>query len=242
MNLLIATSAANTSMHGHADWSKAPSPTLRQAATQPDRKRILALSAVVISHVIAFGAMMLPMEPFDPIRTFGDTEILIFEADPPPPPPPEPEEVKPRQIVDRTPRPTPIDRLPPAPLQMDAPVIASLASVNFPTEEAAPITNIISPATDIGSSTGPDSVLEVLRAPPPPYTDLRTSGTLEFVVHINANGSVDKIEMTQSTGSRKLDRTALQHIKRKWRFKAPEVNGVAQAGRGRGKVSFKLEG
>jgi periplasmic protein TonB len=244
-------SQASTGLSGLSDWSltKAASArgenmslakAARQTSRPVDRKRVLAISAVVISHTLLFGALMLPMKPIDRIIDGPipiDTPWIEIDV---PPPQPDPPEVK--QIADSNPTPTEVR---PAPMPTSRPEVFSAPALALASIESvieAPITNIVTPPVDMGSAHGPGSALQVLRSPPPPYSDLRASGVLEFVVDIRADGSVEKIELLESTGSRRLDRTALQFIKRKWLFKAPEVNGIAQSGRGRGKVVFKLEG
>ena len=100
------------------------------------------------------------------------------------------------------------------------------------------------PAT-ISGNLG-ESILTLLRSPEPRYPAeiIRKgiSGTVEFSVLVGVDGTAQQIKLMKTSGNRKLDQFTLSHIKRRWLFKAPEVNGKAVPGWGRGKVIFTLEG
>ena len=104
---------------------------------------------------------------------------------------------------------------------------------------------IVDKAATVGGNLG-ESIVKVLRAPAPLYPAeiIRKgiSGTVEFSVLVGVDGTAQQIKLMKTSGNRKLDQFTLSHIKRRWLFKAQEVNGKAVPGWGRGKVIFTLEG
>jgi len=70
---------------------------------------------------------------------------------------------------------------------------------------------------------GPDGVV-VISAPRPPYPRdaLRAGieGTVVLRIAIDANGKPTDVSIEKSSGNRDLDREAMSHVKRKWRFQA----------------------
>lgn len=217
-------------------------PRSRAASTRwtPDPKRVLAIAAAVSAHILVFGAMLLPSERGLVARIHPGPE-LTFETPSLPPPPTLPVVVK---ITPKAPT-VPELRPQPAPqpeLKLEAPPV-QVAVLPVPMEDAEQV-SIAEPARS-GGASAVESVMQVVRAPAPPYPiDLirkGVSGTVEFRVLVNADGMPEQVELLRSSGNRKLDQLSLSHIKRRWRFRAPEVDGVARAGWGRGKVSFALE-
>lgn len=87
------------------------------------------------------------------------------------------------------------------------------------------------PVASAASSAAPASVeapLEAarfdaayLRNPPPPYPPLSRrlgeQGKVDLRVHVNAEGLPTEVEIKSSSGSRRLDESALETV-RKWRF------------------------
>ena len=214
---------------------------------QLDCKRSLAMSAVLITHTLVFGVMLLPAAPIAAIALPPPeppwVEVSQTPLPPPPPPKPTPPPVRPAPIVQ------PITATPPTAPPIETPTL--LATTQSPSEDIGdPIGNpiaptIIDPPAAVGGNVS-ESILKVLRSPPPRFPPelVRAgfSGTVEFSVLVGIDGTAEDIKLMKSSGNRKLDRSTLSHIKRYWRFKAPEQNGQVVPGWGRGRVTFTMAG
>ncbi len=232
---------------GLVDWgtSKRAVKITSSRSSRLDIKRILALSAVMVTHTMVFGAMLLPAAPIAAIQLPPPEVAWIdFSQTPPPPPPPPPippELTPPKPEV----QPLVVNTPPPAAPVMETPIL--VATTQIPTEDPPGVFNpsIVDKPATVSGNLG-ESFLKVLRAPAPRYPAeiIRKgiSGTVEFSVLVGVDGTAQQIKLMKSSGNRKLDQFTLSHIKRRWLFKAPEINGQAVPGWGRGKVIFTLEG
>lgn len=213
-----------------------------------DMKRVLAMSAVLVTHTLVFGAMLLPAAPIAAIQMPPlDAPWVDVSETPPPPPPPRPilpippEPAPPRPEV----QPVVVNTPPPVAPVIEAPIL--VATTQVPTEGPPGVFNptIVDKPATVGGNLG-ESIVKVLRAPAPRYpADIirkGISGTVEFSVLVGVDGTAQQIKLMKTSGNRKLDQFTLSHIKRHWRFKAPEVDGQAVPGWGRGKIIFTLEG
>ena len=215
-----------------------------------DLKRSLAMSAVLVMHTLAVGVMLLPAAPI--------AAIALPPAEPPwmdvsqalpPPPPPLPSEPPPVRFPPRLQPKTAAPPAAPTAPPIETPIL--LATTQSPSEDIGdPIGNpiaptIVDPPAAVGGNVS-ESILKVLRSPPPRFPPelVRAgfSGTVEFSVLVGIDGTAEDIKLMKSSGNRKLDRSTLSHIKRYWRFKAPEQNGQAVPGWGRGRVTFTMAG
>jgi protein TonB len=81
------------------------------------------------------------------------------------------------------------------------------------------------------------------QTPPPDYPAraLRdgASGTVLVLVHIGPDGVPTSTEVAQSSGSRELDRAAMQGVRR-WRFEPAMADGPPTVGDGVVPIDFKL--
>ena len=222
------------------DHARARPRQRRSTRWSPDPKRVLAIAAAISAHILVFGAMLLPSERrYTPSNDAPPD--FTYEAPTLPPPPPERKlepKITPKLPAMAVPRPQPVPL--PEPKAMEVPV--QLAALVAPAEEAEQVTIVDPPSS--GGASPTESVMQVIKAPAPHYPiDLvkkGISGTVEFRVLVNAQGVPEKVELLRSSGNRKLDQVSLSHIKRRWRFRAPEVDGVASSGWGRGKINFEL--
>ena len=133
---------------------------------------------------------------------------------------------------------------PPVVPSVDAPVL--VATTREPSPEIGTMSQtIVEPPALVGGTVS-ESILKVLRSPPPPFPQILIrsgfSGSLEFSVLVGIDGTAQEIKLMKSSGNRRLDQSTLSHIKRQWRFKAPEIDGQAVPGWGRGKITFTMEG
>ena len=238
---------------GLAPWTRtgtgisADSPASRSSKAsllrRLDMKRILAMSAVLVTHTLVFGVMLLPAAPIAAIALPPSEPpwVDVSETPPPPLPPKPPEPTPPRPEL----QPVLVTTPPPVAPVIEAPIL--VATTQIPTEEPPGVLNpsIVDKPATVGGNLG-ESIVRVLRAPAPRYPiDIirrGISGTVEFSVLVGVDGSAQQIKLMKTSGNRKLDQFTLSHIKRHWRFKAPEVDGQAVPGWGRGKIIFTLEG
>lgn len=208
-----------------------------------DLKRILAMSAVMVMHTMAVGVMLLPATPLAATSLPPPEPPWVDFTEAPPPPPPQP---KPK------PTPPPVSPVPLVPALAPPPVapanqapilIATTLEASPELGELAP--TIVDPPATVGGGVS-ESNLKVLYAPAPRFPPVLTrsgfSGTVEFSVLVGIDGNAQEIKLMKSSGNRKLDQSTLAHIKRQWRFKAPEVDGQPVPGWGRGKITFTMEG
>ncbi|NJR44284.1 energy transducer TonB [bacterium] len=138
-------------------------------------------------------------------------------------------------------RPTPA---PPAPA-----LNTSSASTDQQSEEFAPQLSdapaLPAPAPAPTPTPSASDALIVLENSAPPYPTrelkLGIEGSVQFKVRVGIDGRALSIMLMQSSGNRALDRAALNHIKRKWRFMPRTVNGVPVESDGLGKVRFSLD-
>ena len=242
---------------GLAPWTRtgtgiaADSPASRSSKAgllrRLDMKRILAMSAVLVTHTLVFGVMLLPAAPIAAIALPPPEAPWVDVSETPPPLPPPPVLPPPPELPPPRPelQPVPINTPPPVAPVTEAPIL--VATTHVPTEEPPGVLNpsIVDKPATLGGNLG-ESIVKVLRAPAPRYPAdiLRKgiSGTVEFSVLVGVDGTAQQIKLMKSSGNRKLDQFTLSHIKRRWLFKAQEVNGQAVPGWGRGKVIFTLEG
>ncbi len=208
-----------------------------------DLKRILAMSAVLVMHTMGVGLMLLPAAPIAAIA-LPPPESAWVDVNPAPPPPPKPPVEPPIRPL---PKVQPVVVAAPPPLEPPIATPIQVATTREPSPEiGSPIapTIVDLPAT-VSGDLG-ESVLKVLRAPAPQFPNnlIRAgfSGTVEFSVFVGVDGSAQEIKLLKSSGNHKLDQSTLSHIKRRWLFKAPEVDGKTVPGWGRGKITFTMEG
>jgi periplasmic protein TonB len=206
-----------------------------------DRKRIAAIAVVVCAHVLVLGSMLLPPLPSEPPAQMpadpGAIDLDPFVKPPPPPPPPPPVQIQ-RKIETRNHNSTPIRSAAPIVLEQ------KLATTDAPSEALgvqieAPI---LSPPVVAPSPVS--EALELVNAPPPRYPPAAlkhgVEGTVHFKVRVGVDGLVKDIEIIKSSGSRALDRAAIQQIKRRWVFEPRLYDGIKVESTGIGQLSFSL--
>ncbi len=130
----------------------------------------------------------------------------------------------------RNPRPAPPPVAAPSPAQVPAQVPIADGSQQS-----------VSPASDLA----PGSVPVAISRPAPSYPSdaLRNGETGKVVVRIEvgADGEPTAVSVVARSGSRSLDRAAVQAAKR-WRFRPAQQNGSAVAGAVEVPIEFALDG
>lgn len=202
------------------------------------RDNVLALALVVTIHAGALAGMLWTRSPQPMLITMPTVQGVLVPAPPaeeikapPAPEPPKPlpvEQPKPKPEPKPKPKPKPKPR-PPAP---EAP--PSERAVSAPPAEPAP-SEPTPPALsgkedELAAPVAPPRVdASQLNSPAPVYPHmsrrLREEGTVYLELMIEADGTVSDIRVKTSSGSRRLDASALAAV-RKWRYIPAQRGGV----------------
>jgi protein TonB len=192
---------------------------------------ILGAHAVLLFALIKFDVIAISKPKSRPLVV----ELLKM---PPPPPPASPMEQKvapPEQTI------APKIVSPPPIVVTPAPAPQIVVTRDPP----APKAIIVAPAAP--AATGPVSVddlsSKMISAPPPRYPvesrRRKEQGTVFVSVLVGTDGSVSEVGISRSSGSTRLDKVALEAVRR-WRWSPVVRGGVAVMVRGIVDVSFTL--
>lgn len=212
--------------------------------TRLDLGRILAIAAAIALHVFALLLLLMPMAAPQIAQMVAPKPIIRWiEREQPIEPIPVP--ITKKQPVSETkPQPTPqVQPRETTPIA-DAPVI-----VDGGTEPAivAQISEGVTDAVGPMVPSGPiaASHLEYISAPapryPPELARVGVTGTVMLRVLVDVDGTPLDVSIESSSGNRKLDREASQHVLKKWRFKPAMQNGVAVQAYGIVPIAFTLQ-
>jgi|CXWL01.1.fsa_nt_gi protein TonB len=197
-----------------------------------DANRVIAVSGVLLLHILLLGMMFLPREqlPFLPKADAPYTPIVDFDPLPPPPQPPPPPIVVP-------PPPTHLVVAPPPPIAL--PMVAPMQpTTNSEIVLDTPTETPVLPYSEFEAGNPITAVatvsklvtLETTFDPPPIYPRRELikgiGGNVELRVLVGADGLPQKVEVLSSSGNRNLEMAAERAVKR-WRFKPYVVAGVA---------------
>lgn len=194
---------------------------------------ILAAHAVLLFALVKFDVISVVKPKSKPLVV----DLVMLPADPPPvapakqelapPPPVAPAIVAPKAVV-----PTPVS----------APVVAV-------TQIAPPPKAVIvapsAPAAPIGPVSVDDLSSKMISAPPPKYPvesrRRKEQGTVFLAVLVGIDGNVAEIGVSRSSGSARLDRAALEAVRR-WRWSPVKRGDMAVTVRGIVDIPFVLQG
>lgn len=261
MTSSIALSAPRLASVGYP--ARKPAAPRGRATPPGPSTRISLLVLVVATHMAALWAISRTSEPLEtavpmPLAvTFVEIAQPVVEAPPPPRPqvvtPPAPRAVKqppsrakpvpPKPIPDETPQ-APVDA--PSSVQPEsAPAMTSMPAVASQTQDSGARTNdsLAEPARQpVSEAARFDAAY--LNNPAPAYPALARrlgeEGTVRLRVWVTRDGRAGKVELARSTGSPRLDRTALETVSR-WRFEPARENGTAIEQWVIVPIKFKLE-
>ncbi len=185
----------------------------------------LAPSSVEVTLIAAASAETETLEtPKD--ETLESPEIIA---------PPEPDAML-------SPKPNPPG--PPKDLYKPKPLIQIAKKENAKGDGSSPLPG--KDATTLKASRGSDGVAkpDYYRNPAPSYPEASRraghAGRVLLVVHVNAKGRVDDIEVKSSSGYSALDDSAVQSVQR-WIFKPAKAAGIAVKSQVEVPIRFKLE-
>lgn len=216
----------------------------RPAPQRPNPARITGISLAVAFNLAILFAMTVLMKPPLVLEPAGSTWIVPVTRtiDPPPPPPPELVPVERRQA------PAPARPAPLQPQTVTEPSPQPLATTAVPT--ATPDAFSL-PETTVGIADPPPAGpvagvrLEYASAPAPRYTpDLirdQAQGTVMLQVLVDVDGRPLQVSVHASSGNRRLDRLAQQHVLKHWTFRPAMRDGRAVQAIGLVPIDFKLQ-
>jgi periplasmic protein TonB len=211
--------------------------------TRIDIGRIAAIAAAIAVHAAALLMLLMPMaapplaaptKPKDQYRWYPKEEVK--------PKPVEAEIVKPATPKPVEPRPVVQPRIE-TPV-IDVPIIVDTG------ERAVDVAAPVIDSGDVGSVAQgagplPSATLEYVRATSPryPINELRSGieGTVVLRVLVDIDGTPADVTIETSSGNRNLDRAALQHVLKTWRFKPAMQNGQVVQAYGLVPVAFSLQ-
>jgi protein TonB len=184
-------------------------------------RRFGGLVIVAAVHV-AFGALLiLGMKGGEIAEKLEDLVATVeqqeVEAKPPPPPPPD--VVKP---------PPPFVPPPDISIAVDAPPATNaIVTTSVPRPPAPPPPPAAPPAPPAPPPTKLVQIMRTHTKPAYPTISQRLGeqGTVEMVVTINTTGDVTACEVTKTSGSKRLDDAGCEHVKSRWKWEPPTVEG-----------------
>ena len=146
-----------------------------------------------------------------------DLQVAVEDQKIPPktPPPPPPAFEKP---------PPPFVPPPDFNIQTEAPAPRAIVTTPTPPPPPRPAAP---PAPPPPAPTKLEQITRTHTKPPYPAISQRMGeqGTTEMMVTINVKGDVIAAEVTKSSGSKRLDDAAVEHVKARWKWNPPTQNG-----------------
>ena len=214
------------------------------ASPRLEPQRILAISFAIAVHALALLVLLLPLTQasLPQARNTPEPERWqVPERIPVTPIPPQPVLQPPLQPTQPHPQPAPAQRPAPVP----APAVIDQGT-QF--ADPAPDTATAIGPPDLAPAAGPPLQGAHLRyaiAPPPPYprAELQAGiqGTVLLKVLVDVDGTPLEVVVQTSSGSRNLDRSAVQHVLKRWRFQPAMQDGRAVQAYGLVPIVFSLQ-
>jgi protein TonB len=206
-----------------------------------------ALGVVVLAHVAALFALQsmgLIEIPIPPVPLM--VELIENKVEPPKAPVLKP----PKPVI--TPKPKPAAAPTPVPRQ-ETPVLATESPTPAPSFEVAKVEKVekpapVAPVKAVAATPVPPSSpvfdADYLHNPSPVYPPLsvnaREEGKVLLSVHVEANGQPSSVEVLKSSGFDRLDKSAVNAVRR-WKFTPAKLAGEAVAAWVNVPVNFSLK-
>ncbi|KRA51891.1 energy transducer TonB [Pseudoxanthomonas sp. Root630] len=208
--------------------------------TRIDIGRIAAIAAAIAVHAVALLMLLAPMAApqLQPVVK-PKIEVRWIQKDPPP----EIVEIKEQQVIKHV-EPQPVTTPTPTTITptVDTSVIVEGGSEPVVEQSVVDAGDITGPVV---SGPLPSATLEYVRATSPRYpsNELRNGvqGTVMLRVLVDVDGAPVSVTVESSSGNRNLDKAALQHVLKTWRFKPAMQNGQAVQAYGLVPIAFSLQ-
>lgn len=205
---------------------------------QPGGPRLspVRLGAVALAHAGLLGLLGLAPdtpEPITPPRSLMVSLIEPVVEVQQPQPKSEPKPQPPKPVV--RPLPTPVLATQPTSASLPQPVTEAPKPTPAPESAAevlplpAPPAEASKPAPQLPAALTPPRPADYLANPRPPYPALSKRLGEEGVVHlsilVNPDGSVAQLDLVQSSGHPRLDRSAIDTVQSSWKFEPARQGG-----------------
>lgn len=211
--------------------SRPASPMFARARISP-----ASLIGVTFAHAGLLGLLLLVPDTPEPITPPRPLMVSLIEPQveaPQPKPKPETEPQPPKPVA--KPLPTPVLAAKPTPAPMPQPVAAPPESAPVPEPmpdvlpPPAPVAEAPKPAPPLPPAPTPPRPADYLANPKPPYPALSKrlgeEGTVRLNILVNPDGSVARLELAQSSGYPRLDRSAMDTVQSSWKFEPARQGG-----------------
>jgi protein TonB len=210
----------------------------QSTTVQSTEKRAISIGVVAVIHAIAIYALATGLASQLVHKGLEEIEAKVVQEKPPDipktPPPPPPEMTKP---------PPPFVPPPDINLQQTqtAPTITQVTTITPPPPPQAPpkpqAPAISSPVLAAGSG---NTCLS--RYYPALAQRLNHEGASLITVHVGADGSVQGVDIAESSGHDELDQAAIKCVQDRWRFKPAIQNNQPVAATKQYRIVWKLSG
>lgn len=179
---------------------------------------VISLHAGILAAVVMARTEPKPVEVVVP--TIQGAIVMAAPEEPPPPEPPPPPPPEPKPV----PKPKPLPKAPPSERAVKAPEPPPPPPVETPAEPQKPAEPKPAPVLP------PNADASELNNPAPGYPDmsrrLGEKGTVTLEILVKADGTVGEVKIKESSGFKRLDKAAVNAIKR-WRFVPASQAGIA---------------
>ncbi|WP_334178189.1 TonB family protein [Pseudoxanthomonas sp.] len=211
--------------------------------TRIDIGRIAAIAAAIALHAAALLMLLMPMAA-PTIAPTAKPKPIVHWYDREKPKPLDPMPVVQERKITPEKKPDAVQTRP----DVAKPLVDTSVIVEGGTE--ATVIDAVEPAADLAgpiSSGGPlpSATLEYVRATSPryPINELRNGvqGTVILRVLVDIDGKPADVTVETSSGNRNLDKAALQHVLKTWRFKPAMQNGQVVQAYGLVPIAFSLQ-
>lgn len=216
------------------------------AVPRPNSARVTGLSlAIALNAMVLLAASVLMKPPLFLQQPSESITVVDLPRDTVPTPPPPPETV-PVVRTQRLPDPRPAPVVPRAAVPDASPQPLAAGPVADPSPDVFAVPDGGGVA-DPGPAAPPVSGmrLQYASAPPPRYSaDLirdRAEGTVLLQVLVDVDGRPLEATIHRSSGNRRLDRLAQQHVLARWTFQPATRDGRAVQAIGLVPIDFRLD-
>lgn len=207
-----------------------------------------SLALVLLAHILVFAALISAQSTKPPIDAPIKPMLVSFVSNPAPepevvpfvPPPPKPE-----PVIQKKPKPVVKERIPePQPEVVEQPVVSEQPPV---ISKPAPVAEELSEPQPIA-----ESKIEPLRAqinplesPAPNYPAqsrrMGEEGRVVLRILVSEKGNAETVQIETSSGFERLDQSALETVKKKWRFIPAKRNNQPVSAYAIVPIKFSLE-
>lgn len=207
----------------------------------PNPARIFGIAGAIALNIALLMALLVPMQTPPPLPPREEPiGWQWFDPVKPPPIPPIVDVVPPRPTPQANPQPRVVQ-----PTADPPPVVVDQGGpVDLP---IVPPVQGTATASDVAADSGPLAGvrLEYAFAPPPKYTAVlmreQAQGTVLLQVLVDIDGKPIEVVVHKSSGNKRLDRLAQQHVLQNWTFRPAMKDGRAIQAIGLVPIDFKLQ-